>query len=368
MAIQTIKATIQMRKGLEDDFDADQMTAGEWAVSTDKKYVRMCFAPGIVLRMATYEGFETDMEQIRDILRECQDIRMAVERFEELAEQHKNDAANSALLSESWAHGDTGVRAEEDMDNSKYWSQQSKSEADRAKEEADRASSIVGLDIDSELSETSVNPVQNKVITEALKNVDISAKSISFEEAANRENIESGEKIPVLFGKLKKWLSDLKSAAFYNVVNNLLATQAGVAVLDARQGKILNDKINNVKNSQTIIKKLWEGDLSLAQHTAKYNTSVSEFDFILFVGYAAVNYLTPVFELFDTVLINTAPDRLYRLGKVVNVFNAGITIRFEDSTRTIYVNTSYRYDIPNNKLDDYIGQYHIRLILGIKLA
>lgn len=368
MAIQTIKATIQNRHGLERDFDADQMTAGEWAVSTDEKYVRMCFAPGIVLRMATYEAFEQDMVEIQTILATCRDIQAAVERFEQLAEQHTSQAEEWSVTSKSWAVGGTGTREGENTNNSKYWSQQAEREADRAKEEADRASSIVGLDIDSELSETSVNPVQNKVITEALKNVDISAKSISFEEAANRENIESGEKIPVLFGKLKKWLSDLKSAAFYNVVDNLLATQAGVAVLDARQGKILNDKINNVKNSQTIIKKLWEGDLSLAQHTAKYNTSVSEFDFILFVGYAAVNYLTPVFELFDTVLINTAPDRLYRLGKVVNVFNAGITIRFEDSTRTIYVNTSYRYDIPNNKLDDYIGQYHIRLILGIKLA
>lgn len=70
MAINTINATIQMRKGLERDFDADQMTAGEWAVSTDTKYVRMCFAPGIVLRMATYEGFELDMEEIQEILKE----------------------------------------------------------------------------------------------------------------------------------------------------------------------------------------------------------------------------------------------------------------------------------------------------------
>lgn len=96
MAINTIKATIQMRKGLERDFDADQMTAGEWAVSTDTKYVRMCFAPGIVLRMATYEGFELDMEEIREILKECQDIQVAVDAMADLAEQHRNAAAASA--------------------------------------------------------------------------------------------------------------------------------------------------------------------------------------------------------------------------------------------------------------------------------
>ena len=96
MAINTIKATMQMRRGAEQHFDPDQMTAGEWAVSTDSKKVWMCFAPGIVKRMATYEAFEQDMEEIRRILTTCQDIQEAVEAFERLAEQHKNDAAQSA--------------------------------------------------------------------------------------------------------------------------------------------------------------------------------------------------------------------------------------------------------------------------------
>ena len=96
MAINTIKATMQMRRGAEQHFDPDQMTAGEWAVSTDSKKVWMCFAPGIVKRMATYEAFEQDMEEIRRILTTCQDIQEAVEAFERLAEQHKNDAAQSS--------------------------------------------------------------------------------------------------------------------------------------------------------------------------------------------------------------------------------------------------------------------------------
>lgn len=171
MSIQTINATIQMRKGLEQDFDADQMTAGEWAVSTDAKYVRMCFAPGVVLRMATYEAFEQDMLEIQTILSVCQDIQEAVEAFEQLAEQHSSQAEEWSVASRSWAVGGTSTREGEDTNNSKYWSQQSKSEADRAKSEADRASSIVGFDIDSELSSTSTNPVQNKVITEEINKI-----------------------------------------------------------------------------------------------------------------------------------------------------------------------------------------------------
>lgn len=129
MAINTIKATIQMRKGLERDFDADQMTAGEWAVSTDVKYVRMCFMPGLVLRMATYEGFEADMVQVREILNECQDIQVAVDAMADIVEQHKDDAEAYAKLSESWAKGGTGVRPNEDLNNSAYLSSLSQSYA-----------------------------------------------------------------------------------------------------------------------------------------------------------------------------------------------------------------------------------------------
>lgn len=143
MAINTIKATIQMRKGLERDFDADQMTAGEWAVSTDTKYVRMCFAPGIVLRMATYEGFEIDMEEIRNTLKECQDIQVAVDAMAKLAEKHKNDSEKSAKLSESWAKGETGVRAGENTNNSKYFSGLAEALVAEAEKLLDQAQKVI---------------------------------------------------------------------------------------------------------------------------------------------------------------------------------------------------------------------------------
>lgn len=114
----TTLATIQMRHGREEDFDSDQMTEGEWAVSTNKKYVRMCFMPGLCLRMATYEAFEKDMEEIRAILVEAKDIQLAIETWYK--------------LSESYAHGGTGTREGEDTDNSKYYSEQSKMYSDAA--------------------------------------------------------------------------------------------------------------------------------------------------------------------------------------------------------------------------------------------
>lgn len=215
MAIQTINATILMRGGAEADFDPDQMSAREWAVSTDTKKVWMCFKPGIVLRMATYEGFEADMVEIQTILSECQDIKLAVERFEQLAEQHESQAEEWSIASKSWAVGDTGTRDGEDTNNSKYWSQQSKSEADRAKSEADRAASIVGFSVDDALSETSINPVQNKVITEALSGKiatdgDASLATVTFSRAAALANIQSGDSMATALGKLSKLYAELE--------------------------------------------------------------------------------------------------------------------------------------------------------------
>lgn len=86
---------IRMRRGNEADFDPEKMLPGEWAVSTDTKYVRMCFAPGIVLRMATYEAFESDMAEIRKILLECQSIQTAVELIQ-------NNVTNSELVIENY--------------------------------------------------------------------------------------------------------------------------------------------------------------------------------------------------------------------------------------------------------------------------
>lgn len=82
MAINTIKATIQMRHGNEEDFDPDKMTVGEWAVSTDSRYIRMCISPGVCVRIALYNAFEGDMEEIQKILEECRTIEETVEAIQ----------------------------------------------------------------------------------------------------------------------------------------------------------------------------------------------------------------------------------------------------------------------------------------------
>lgn len=52
-------------------------------------------------------------------------------------------------------------------------------------------------------------------------NVSTNDQTPTFTQAATRENIESGEKVSTLWGKLKKWLADLKTVAFSGSYNDL---------------------------------------------------------------------------------------------------------------------------------------------------
>lgn len=170
-----INATVLMRRGLKKNFDPDQMSAGEWAVSIDAsskdQIVWMCFAPGIVKRMGTYEDFYAQIEEatgdilnqyttvLNEIRDEVDDLADSARLYAIDASRSKDSAADSAVQasesargandyskeSESYARGGTETRPGEDTDNSLYYSQQSKLEYERAKDEADRAERFSGF-------------------------------------------------------------------------------------------------------------------------------------------------------------------------------------------------------------------------------
>ena len=65
------------------------------------------------------------------------------------------NATSQATLSQSWAVGNTGARDGENTNNAKYWAEQAQA-------------SVI---IDGEMSDTSENPVQNKVIKQYVDNL-----------------------------------------------------------------------------------------------------------------------------------------------------------------------------------------------------
>lgn len=241
---------IRVRQGIEKDFDPYKLLPGEWAVSLDKKYVYMCFSAGEVRRMATYEAFEEDMVQIEKILAACENIQAAVEAFEKLAERHAAQADTYSVESESWAVGGTGTREEENTNNSKYYSQQSETQANRAKNEADRAASIANIDI--------ATTEKAGIIKGNAEEFSISADgklslTSSYEEQETLDEIDGTEDKKTLFGKIAGAVRELiahtgSKGIHYTLTNNLLANVSGTA-LDAVQGKALDDRITELNNS-----------------------------------------------------------------------------------------------------------------------
>lgn len=83
-------------------------------------------------------------------------------------------------------------------------------------------------------------------------NLTVDDMAPSFMEAEKRENVRSGEKSTILWGKVRKWLSDLKSGAFAIIANNCTTTEEGT-VLDGRQGKALQDQIVELREADSEI-------------------------------------------------------------------------------------------------------------------
>lgn len=80
---------------------------------------------------------------------------------------------------------------------------------------------------------------------EHVPNVRTDDQTPTFEEAEERENIVSEEKLSVIMGKIRKWFADLRESAFCSVANNLVTMLPG-SVLDARQGKVLDERISGL--------------------------------------------------------------------------------------------------------------------------
>lgn len=95
---------------------------------------------------------------------------------------------------------------------------------------------------------------------------DIASAKVSFSQAATRANINTGETVSTISGKLKKWYADFKtivwtgsysdlenkpalgSAASQGIANNLTTTAAGYA-MDARQGPVIQQHLNQINSN-----------------------------------------------------------------------------------------------------------------------
>lgn len=94
---------------------------------------------------------------------------------------------------------------------------------------------------------------------------DIGDSEIAFTEAENRENINTGESVKTVFGKIKKFFTDLTAPAFAQMItskDDLLATKATGYVPDAKavadavsevNGKLSGLKFASISTSVTLL-------------------------------------------------------------------------------------------------------------------
>ena len=92
---------------------------------------------------------------------------------------------------------------------------------------------------------------------------DIGDSEIAFTEAENRENINTGESVKTVFGKIKKFFADLTAPAFAQMITtkeDLLATKATGYVPDAKavadaytelNGKLMTPDYKSAVNIQS---------------------------------------------------------------------------------------------------------------------
>lgn len=195
---------IQCRHGKYSDFNPDKLVTAEWATVTsgdpntkDGKASYHCFSPGDVKRMATYDDMKADIDNA------TADVQKA---FSEGMTEATNAANEAAKI------------------------------ATEAKEAAETATS------EASAAAQAANEAAEKA--EAAVLGDVSDKTVTFETAGVVENIESGESLAILFGKIRKVLLEVRDGAFSEVSEDLTVDSPGF-VLDARAGKKLNELIQS---------------------------------------------------------------------------------------------------------------------------
>lgn len=77
---------------------------------------------------------------------------------------------------------------------------------------------------------------------------DISAFKVTFQQAAERANIQSGDTLAVAFGKLAKFCADMQDYVFSPPVNNLLSADVS-RPLSAAMGKQLQEAVESVNSA-----------------------------------------------------------------------------------------------------------------------
>lgn len=104
---------------------------------------------------------------------------------------------------------------------------------------------IINDDTPSDVTTFSGRHIENTFLE---KNGDGGNVIVTFQQAADRTGIESGDSLAVAFGKLAKFFTDIQSYVFSPPVNNLLSTDTS-RPLSAAMGKQLQEAVESINSA-----------------------------------------------------------------------------------------------------------------------
>ena len=234
MAAQPLEATprsnsyvtIQMRRGLESQMDKSKFLPAEFGATTDTKKLFFAFGAGDVQQLSTYQNLEGLMAQ-------------ALAGLEEEYLGSITQATQNAINATSQASSAATAANQA---------------ADEANEIIDAFKEAVDGTVISDSSPSSSTAYSSQKIENVFlkKSGDGSNVTVTFQQAAERAGIESGDSLAVAFGKLAKFCADMQDYVFSPPVASLASTDA-TRPLAASMGKRLNDdftaKYNNLNSA-----------------------------------------------------------------------------------------------------------------------
>lgn len=214
--------TIQMRRGLESQMDKSKFLPAEFGATTDTKKLFFAFGAGDVQQLATYQNMEGLMSQ-------------ALAGIEKEYLGSITQATQNAINATS----------------------QASSAATAANQAADEANEIIdafkeavdGTVISDSSPSSSTAYSSQKIENDFLKKTGNGSNvTVTFQQAADRAGIESGDSLAVAFGKLAKFFTDIQSYVFSPPVNNLLSTDTS-RPLSAAMGKQLQEAVESINSA-----------------------------------------------------------------------------------------------------------------------
>ena len=251
---------IQNRRGAYGDFNPDKLKSGEWATvmsgdpnAADGRATYLCYEPGIVKRMASFEDMEENIELSLDHIfdRFTADMNTAFNNANAALQtmQTATTQANNATK----AANDIAALVQQKLNNGEFIGQQGRAATVSV---GNVTTGAPGSSVQITARGTSTDVILDFTIPQGAKGdpgtiTNLSAQQVTFTVASSDVDIKTGETLATIFGKLLKSVQVLRTGLAGKAASshNHSATNITSGTLPVARGGTGQTSLANAKNS-----------------------------------------------------------------------------------------------------------------------